>query len=289
MIRELTTLLAVARYGTFAAAGQQIGLTQSAVSAQIRTLEQAVGQTLFDRTGRSASLNAAGLRALPLANEIIATYQQLCRPEQGELLRGTVTLGAITSVLSGLMPAVLLALRQQAPQLEMKLSPGMSLNLLTAVEAGALDLAVLVKPPFPLNKDLFAQTLQRQAFVLICPPDTADAHPLNILRSQPFIRYNRSSFDGRLVQQYLRQQQINVEVALELDELDAIVKMVEVGLGVSLIPSAGLWLERNSPVRIMPLGDATFYREVIMVIRQSQRQLPLLQQVQRCLQMAKAS
>ena len=54
MLRELKTFLAVARHGTFAAAGLHIGLTQSAVSAQIRNLEQALGVRLFDRTGRHA-------------------------------------------------------------------------------------------------------------------------------------------------------------------------------------------------------------------------------------------
>lgn len=67
MLRELKTFIAVTRYGTFAAAAMHIGLTQSAVSAQIRNLEQALGIRLFDRTGRQALLNAAGQRALPMA------------------------------------------------------------------------------------------------------------------------------------------------------------------------------------------------------------------------------
>ena len=54
MLRELKTFLAVAQHGTFAAAGLHVGLTQSAVSAQIRNLEQALSVRLFDRTGRQA-------------------------------------------------------------------------------------------------------------------------------------------------------------------------------------------------------------------------------------------
>ncbi|PZP77416.1 MAG: LysR family transcriptional regulator, partial [Ectopseudomonas oleovorans] len=67
MLRELKTFVTVARLGTFAAAGQQVGLTQSAVSAQMRVLEQHLGVRLFDRSGRAAVLNAAGRHALPLA------------------------------------------------------------------------------------------------------------------------------------------------------------------------------------------------------------------------------
>jgi DNA-binding transcriptional LysR family regulator len=72
-------------------------------------------------------------------------------------------------------------------------------------------------------------------------------------------------------------------VALELDELDAIVKFVENGLGVSLIPRAGLWLERDVNLRVIPLGSLTFHREVVLLMRRSQRDLPLHRLFARCL------
>ena len=71
MLRELKTFIAVARHGTFAGAGERIGLTQSAVSAQIQRLEESLGFQLFDRTGRSATLNAAGRDTLALAEHIV--------------------------------------------------------------------------------------------------------------------------------------------------------------------------------------------------------------------------
>ncbi len=67
MIRELKTLLVVARTGSFAAAGDQIGLTQGAVSLQMRRLEEHLGKVLFERTGRSASLNQAGQQVVRYA------------------------------------------------------------------------------------------------------------------------------------------------------------------------------------------------------------------------------
>jgi DNA-binding transcriptional LysR family regulator len=75
-------------------------------------------------------------------------------------------------------------------------------------------------------------------------------------------------------------------VALELDELDAIVKFVENGLGVSLIPQAGLWLERDVNLRVIPLGSLTFHREVVLLMRRSQRDLPLHRLFARCLSKA---
>ncbi len=282
MIRELKTFLAIARCGSFAAAGHRIGLTQSAVSAQIKNLEEALGLRLFDRTGRSAYLNAAGLRALPLAEQILETFSLMGQPESLEDYRGELRIGAIGTVQTGLLPRVLLRLLEQAPGVAPKLVPGVSLNLLSQVDAGEIDLAIMIRPPFSLPKELHAELVQREPFVLITPLDVAGDDPLQLLIDQPFVRYDRSSFGGRQVSQFLRKHHLDVRPGLELDELDAIVKMVACGLGVALVPEAGLWLESTPTVRVLRLGGATFYRELVLVGRHSARQLPVQQLFHRC-------
>lgn len=283
MLRELKTFIAVTRHGTFAAAGMHIGLTQSAVSAQIRQLEQALGVPLFDRTGRQATLNAAGLRALPLAKEILETFNRMAVPVDANEYRGELKVGAITTAQTGLLPQALVRLRQAAPAVECKLIPGVSMELLSQVDAGELDSAIIIRPPFDLPKELHVQVLRKEPFVLIVPDRLAGDNPLQLLATQPHVRYDRASFGGRLVSRFLREQKLDVQVALELDELEAIVKMVECGLGASLIPQAGLWLERSPKVRIIPLGNLTFYREIILLSRYNQRQLPVPQLFARCL------
>ena len=283
MIRELKTLVTVAKLGTFVAAGHRIGLTQSAISAQIRTLEQAVGTPLFERTGRTATLNSAGQRALPLATEILQLYEQLCTAQHGEDYRGELRLGAIASVQTGMLPAALVRLRDAAPAVETQLVPGVSLNLLSAVDAGELDLAIVIQPPFALSKELHSEVLAREAFVLICPPWLVGDDPLQVLREQPLVRYDRRSFGGRLVTRFLREQRIEARAALELDELDAIVRMVAAGLGVALIPRAGLWLRETPTVRVIELGHLTFYRELVLVMRHANRQASLTSLFRQCL------
>lgn len=283
MLRELKTFVAVARHGTFAAAGMHVGLTQSAVSAQIRSLEQALGVRLFDRTGRQAILNAAGERALPLADEIFALFNRMSQPLGPDEYRGEMKIGAIASAQTGFLPKALLRLRQQAPAVEAKLVPGVSLNLLSQLDAGELDVAILIKPPFELPKELHVQVLEVEPFVLIVPLDMPEQDPLRLLAEQPHVRYDRSSFGGRQVTRFLREQRIEVPVALELDELDAIVKFVENGLGISLIPRAGLWLEREARVRVIDLSALTFHREVVLMMRRNQRDQPLYKLFVECL------
>lgn len=283
MLRELKTFIAVTRHGTFAAAGMHIGLTQSAVSAQIRQLEQTLGVQLFDRTGRQATLNAAGLRALPLAREILETFNRMAVPVGANEYRGELKVGAITTAQTGLLPQTLVRLRQAAPTVECKLIPGVSLELLSRVDAGELDSAIIIRPPFDLPKELHVQVLRKEPFALVVPHALTGDDPLHVLATQPHVRYDRASFGGRLVSRFLREQKLDVQMALELDELEAIVKMVECGLGVSLIPQAGLWLERSPKVRIIPLGGLTFYREIILLSRHSQQHLPVPQLFTRCL------
>lgn len=275
MLREIKTFVAVSQFGTFAAAGQHVGLTQSAVSAQMRTLENALGIQLFDRSGRAIALNAEGSRILPMAEEMLALFARMAQPENPGEYRGAIKMGAISSVQTGLLPAVLVSVHQQAPALETKLIPGVSSNLLTQVDAGNIDLAVIIKPSFALTKDLYAETLQKEPYVLIVPPDVPGDDAVALIRQHPFIRYDRSSFGGRMVSQFLREQRLDPQLVLEIDEIDAIVKMVEMHLGVALVPLAGLWVDRPANVRIVPLGTLTFHRELIVVMRHANRQAPL--------------
>ena len=283
MIRELKTFVCVARRGTFAAAGREVGLTQSAVSAQIKNLEDTLGVTLFDRTGRAATLNAAGQRAVVLAEEMLQLFGRMGSPDSANDFRGALRIGAISTAQTGLLPQALVALRSKAPFIEVSLVPGVSLNLLSQVDAGELDLAIMIKPPFALPKELHAEVIAREPFVLITPSDLQGDDPRQILSDHPFIRYDQRSFGGRRVTRFLRDRKLEVKQTLELDELDAIVKMVRAGLGVSLVPMAGLWLEHAEDVRIIALGDMTFFREIVLVTKYLQRHTPLLDLFRRCL------
>lgn len=160
--------------------------------------------------------------------------------------------------------------------------PGVSLNLLSQVDAGELDLAIMIHPPFNLPKDLNIEVIAREPFVLITAKDVPGDDPLQILREQPFVRYDRGSFGGRQVTQFLKEHKIQTQQALELDELDAIVRMVQSGLGVSLVPMAGLWLEHGSDVRVLRLDTLTFYREIVLLTKYTQRQLPLFALFRAC-------
>jgi DNA-binding transcriptional LysR family regulator len=264
MLRELRTLLAIARHGTFAAAGEAVGLTQSAVSAQVRRMEDEFGIGLFDRDGRSARLSDAGRALLPLAEQWLAGFEHMREQLRGEV-RGVLRVGAIPSVQAGLLPDAIVGFRQGFPKVEVRISPGPSMQLLNELDAGALDLALVIKPPFALPRRTRWQALVKEPYVLIAPQAVRRGTPAQMLAQQPFIRYDRLSFGGRPVQRYLEQRRLVVQDTMELKELEAIVRMVERGIGVSIIPRAAPLQLRSRPLHMVALEEAPV-REIGLVM-----------------------
>ncbi|GAA5234980.1 LysR family transcriptional regulator [Verticiella sediminum] len=267
MIRELRTLLAVAREGTFARAGAKVGLTQAAVSAQMRRLEEGLGFALFEKHGRAAQLTARGTQVLAQAQELLALYEQLGSAGTAEAGVTRIQLGAIASIQRTLLPDALARFHREHPNAHTRIVPGVSIDLVNRVDAGELDLAVVIRPPFGLHSDLHWSTLVREPFRLLVPRTTPGADWAELLATQPFVRYERTSFGGRQVERFLRERQLRPHEVCEADELEAIVRLVADGVGVALMPEPvmhGAWPRR---VRALDLGEQTFHRDLGLVFR----------------------
>lgn len=235
MIPELRTFLAVTRLNTFTAAGDSIGLTQTAVSGHIRRLEQHFGVTLFDRSRRSAVLNEEGRRFMHRAKSLVAMFDALAEPDQ-ENDAPTLHIGAISSAQSRLLVPALQAFRESFPASQIKVRPGQSLHLFDAIDAGHLDLAIVIRPMVSLPETFVWTELLREPYVLAVPPGTPDMPWQDILRDMPFLRYDRSSYGGRAVAHFLERENIAPNEIAELDDLPALWAMVENGLGAAILP-----------------------------------------------------
>ena len=269
MIRELKTLVAVAREGTFAAAGQKIGLTQAAVSAQMQRLEGELGFELFDRSGRSARLNSMGHQTLAQAQELIRLYNSLGSSNVGRAATVLVNIGAIASVQRSLLPDVLARFHKQCPGCRTRVIPGLSMELINQVDAGEIDMAAIIRPPFALQSDLRWTTLVHEPFRLLVPRRVEGDDWAELLSSHPFVRYDRASFGGRQVDRFLRAAHLSVQEVCEVDELDAIVRLVANGVGVALVPQTATLRRWPTAVRAIDLGHHTFHRDIGLVHRAS--------------------
>lgn len=267
MIKELKTLISVAREGTFAAAGSKIGLTQAAVSAQMQRLEAELGVELFDRIGRSAQLNQMGRQVLLQGQELVRQFKDLGTTPVGLPANVLVTIGAIASVQRSFLPEALAEFHQRSPQCRTRVLPGLSMELVNQVDSGEIDMAAIIRPPFSLHSDLRWTTLAREPYRLIVPIDMPGEDWAELVSTQPFIRYDRSSFGGRQVDRFLRQTHFSLHEVCELDELDAIVKLVANGVGVALVPETATHEEWPPQIRAIDLKQRTFHRDIGLVHR----------------------
>ncbi len=286
MITELKTLIAVVRYGSFSAAGGQIGLTQSAVSSQIQRLEESLGLALFDRTRRSAVLNEAGARVLARAEEIVLLFSKLGDAGTDDELASTLRIGAIASVQSSVLPRALAALRKENPKLLVHIAPGVSMKLMDQLDSAEIDAAVMIRPPFGILPEMTWQTLMYEPFKLLVRKETKGRDWRALLQSQPFLRYERTSFGGRLVTRFLRENKLAVQDSIELDEITGLMNLVAEGLGVALVPMVEAYLPMPPGVRAISLGEKTFYREIGILHKGMSARRRVTQALERCLREA---
>ncbi|WP_097462140.1 LysR family transcriptional regulator [Mangrovitalea sediminis] len=261
MISELRTLIAIARYGTFTAAGERIGLSQTAVSGQIKRLEEHFGIAIFDRIGRSVTLNADGRRLLERAKVLVEMFDSLAAPDEHQTA-APLRIGAIASVQSTLLTEALNFFRQDYPERRLHIRPGLSLQLFDALDAGDLDLAIVVEPSFGVPKHLGWIELLRENFVLAIPPGVCGDDWREVLQQCRFVRYDRTSYGGRVVERFLNSHGITPNESIEIDDIDAIWALVKGGHGAAILPFTKSHRPLAEGVRLVPLDQYGLQRRI---------------------------
>lgn len=255
--RYVQSFVSVVECGSLAEAARRLDLTPAAIAARVRTLEEELGATLIKRVGRSVKATEAGLKVLERARSVLREVRDLRASASDDAPLGELRLGVSVSALTGIMPTVLARLYRRLPKLAVFVEPGTSNHLYHRVINGDLDAAFIVKPQFNLSKGYAWKLVAEEPLVVLAPPDTVsnDAHEL--MSTQPFIRYDRNVWGGRLADQYLRQHGIVPRERLEVDGLMGIACMVSEGLGVSLVPDwAPDWVDSRRVKRVPLPGRA---------------------------------
>lgn len=270
-VRVLKTFLSVARHGSLAAAGKDIGLTAAAVGLQIRALEADLRLKVFDRSGRAIVLNTAGRGLVAPVQDLVARFEALAAVDQGQQLAGTVVMGALVSALMGAFADGLWALKRRNPKLEVTLLAGLSADFALKVERGELDAAVVTQPPQVMPSSLRWTPLYSEPLVLIVPRKPhfeLPSEPLAILAQAPFMRFDRMTWTGHLVNQALSQCKAQVKEGMELNSVEAIVALVRQGFGVSIVPRlANATWSRDRLLQVMPLPGVDVQRHVGLLER----------------------
>ncbi|WP_417841877.1 LysR family transcriptional regulator [Terasakiella sp.] len=263
-IRALKTLIAIDKYGSFAAASEKLGLTQAAVSLQIKKLEDEFQTEIFDRSGHKPRLNTKGQTLLKEARQIVAQYDRLKGLlHQNESFSGPLIIGSINTVQAAPLPIVIREIQDSHPNLQISIKTGLSAELTQAVEAGQLDFAITTAPQIILPTTMIWRPYFDERFFVLAPKDFAEETPAGLLSNHPYVCFDRQAWAGQMVEQRLKQDGIVTQDGMELDSLEATIKMAQASLGVAVVSLPDHRAQKlTQTMKVVPFSDPPLYRSL---------------------------
>ncbi len=297
-LEQLQAFLAVADTGSFQQAAQRCGVTQSAISRQIQSLETALRISLFHRTTQ-AKLTIAGDRLLPRAKKICQEWLNAVQ-DLDDLLAGKqpeLCVAAIHSICAYHLPPVLQQFCHDYPDVQLRVTALGSDRSLKVLRDGLVDVAIVMHNRFlTTSPEMVVQVLYDEPIKVLLaanhPLAAFEAIPWDELANYPQVVFKDGYGMQRLVQEQFERRGITLRAALELNTPDAFRGVVRQGKLVALLPETALaeaYTDSTLAVRslapslpsvngtIAPLGDLPFTRQVVLVTTRDRLQIPPIQ------------
>ena len=280
--RKLTAFVAVAEELHFGRAARRLHLSQPPLSLTIRTLEAELGTKLFLRSSRRVELTEAGRVLLEQARAILEQLGEARRrtAEAGRGERGSLSIGFITPIVYGFLPALLREFRMRFPGVRLTLREAMGDVQLEELERGKLSAGFVAAPVS--SEQLSQLTVLRETMVAALPKSHTLARAQGAIRlaqlaGEPFILFPRTiapGFFDRIVA-FCRAGGFSPRVEQEAMQSQTIVGLVSAGLGVAIVPASIKQLRRPGVV-YRPFKERSPRVETLLVWRREDRS-PALQ------------
>lgn len=240
-LQQLAYFTAVAETRHFTHAAERMRVAQPSLSKQIKSLETELGAPLFSRARGNVTLTAAGEALLPLARRMLADAETARREvaELAGLRRGRVRLGATPSLCAGLLADVLARFHRDYPGVELKVEEGGSRDLVRDLARGQLDLALIILPLQSSDPSLVTQEILSENLVVASTSPRGRRPYMRIedLRGRPMVMFRRGYDVREATLAACRQAGFEPRFAVEGGEMDAVLRFVEAGLGIAVVPS----------------------------------------------------
>ena len=247
--RQLAAFCTVVERESFSQAAERLGVTQPAVSQQVRALEERLGRKLLDRSGRRVEPTEAGLRLYRGAQRLLALEGQLLEEIAGGdgELTGVLEIGASTGPGGAVVPLLLCEFQRRHPGVTVALSVSDTQTVVDQVAERELELGVVGAAR--RHRSVVFEPFFRDEVVLVCPPD----HPfagrtvsLDELRQQPLILMQEGAGVRQVIEDELREAGIRIrdlDVRLELGLQESVNSSVAAGYGVTFISRSAVEAE----------------------------------------------
>jgi DNA-binding transcriptional LysR family regulator len=280
-VAHLRTLQAIVRHGSFSRAAQALNLTQPAVSMQVRHLEQALGLPLLERVGKRAFPTRAGEVLLAHADRALRELET--GVERVQELRGVVAgrvrLGTSASISIYLLPPALRRFRARYPETEVVVVTGNAAEITRAIVANELDIGIVSLPV--RDRELAITPFFRDELVAIAAPDRrwrrTRAVDAPALAAHPLILFEAGATLRRVIDGWFHRAGVAPRSPMELGNTEAIKKLVEAGLGLSVTS----WFSVKSEVRARALTairlNPRLERQIGLVRRRDKPNAPALE------------
>lgn len=249
-LRQLDMFRAVAEEGSFTSAAKRLHVSQSAISRQVKILEDELGVRLLHRGARGVAVTRSGELMLSLTHRLNREVKDVVAQiaESQDLLRGSLTVAGGMTVCLHILPRVLRRYRRSYEGVDLKVVTGRNESLLALLRVHEVDLALLTLPV--TDRDFEVVPVLKEEMVVV----TAPRHPLaarrsvdvETLASFPQILYEIGSNTRRVQDRLFAQTDRPLNVAMETENVEITKAMVGAGLGISLIPFAAAAREVKS-------------------------------------------
>ena len=276
-IAQVEAFLAVGTFGGFRRAADALRVTQPAVSARIRALEDSLGVALFVRSKTGLALSAAGRAFRPHAEQLlhaVASARQAVhdlRPTSGSAIQ----IAAALSICTYVLPDVLKRFQATHPKVMITVRSGHSKEVLEMVLAGQAEIGLARSLQHPGVETL---SLRDDPLVLVARPDAPLARAartrLDAIAAQPLIFFDRGSSDWTLTHGLFRRAGLVPNVVLEVETIETAKRMVERGMGLAFLPHLAVVNEiRRRRLVAVEIADAETLSRSLDVIHPRQRPL----------------
>ncbi|WP_030916496.1 LysR family transcriptional regulator [Streptomyces sp. NRRL B-24720] len=240
-LRQLEHFIAVAEEQHFTRAAERVAVSQSGLSASIRSLEQELKTPLFSRTTRTVRLTEAGRALLVEAERTLAgarAAKDAVDAVRG-LLRGTLTVGVEQCVAGVRVPRLLAAFHREHPQMEIRLRQEGTSSLVDGVAGGRLDVAFAATVSAGEWRGELIP-LARERMVVLCAPGHRFAQALHVpfaeLPGESFIDFHPDWGPRRAADEVFAAARVRRTVGLEVNDVHSLLELVREGLGIAVVP-----------------------------------------------------
>ena len=267
---QLRSFGLVIETGSFSAAADRLGISQPAVSLQVRQLERRLAVRLIERVGKRAKATPAGMELLRHAQHIETAVENAvdALADHASGVTGRVRLGTGATACLHFLPAVLRTLREQFPALSVVVSTGNTEDQARKVEENSLDLALVTLPA--AGRSLAAMPVLEDEFVAI---GRTDVEPLKArvtpadLGALPLVLFEPAANTRKLVDRWFAAAGLQPQPVMELGSVEAMKEMVAAGLGYAIVPGMSMTGRGAHPELKTSRLNPRMHRTLAVVVR----------------------